>query len=379
MNQAIDPVASMMDYFTPLNDPRQSVKIIYPLREILFLCLCGTISGANGWVEIETFGNASLGFLKKYFAYKEGIPSHDALGDLFAAINPDEFKKCFISWVESFQDNGKGEVVAIDGKTSRGSKDKKNGKSALHVVSAWASNQRLILGQQAVDSKSNEITAIPELLKLIDIKGTIVTIDAMGTQKKIAESIVNKDADYVLALKQNQPSLYDDVELLFKEQIDSGFKDIKHDYYESTDGGHGRIEIRKHWITSDIDFLKQGHSWPGLTSIGMVESQRIIDDITTTEIRLYVNSIEPSAEVFANAVRGHWGIENRLHWRLDVDFSDDKCRIRKGNSPANHLIIKQMAMNFLEKTPAKQSMNCKRKRAGWDKEFLQSVLETTFK
>lgn len=379
MNQEFDPVASLMDHFSSLNDPRQTAKVIYPLQEIVFLCLCGTIAGANGWVEIETYGNASLGFLREYFPYKEGIPSHDALGDLFSIIDPEEFKKCFVSWVKSFQTDFKGEIVAIDGKTLRGSKDKKNGKSALHVVSAWASNQRLILGQQAVDSKSNEITAIPKLLRLLDIKGTTVTIDAMGTQKKIAESILEKSADYVLALKGNQPSLHDDVKLFFEEQVASGFKDIEYDYCEKTDGGHGRIEIRKYWITSDIDWLKQNHDWPGLTSIGMVESHRIVDDITTTEIRLYVNSIEANAEVFAGAVRGHWGVENLLHWRLDVDFSDDQCRIRKGNSPANHLIFKQIAMNLLDKTPAKQSMNCKRKRAGWDNKFLKSVLEATFK
>lgn len=379
MSQVINPVASLMDHFTPLNDPRQTIKVVHPLKEIVFLCLCGTISGANGWVEIEAFGNASLKFLRKYFPYKDGIPSHDTLGDLFAVIDPEEFKVCFISWTKTFQDNGKDEIVAVDGKTSRGSKDKKNGKNALHTVSAWAAKQRLVLGQQTVDSKSNEITAIPELLKLLDLKGTTVTIDAMGTQKKIVKTILAQNADYVLALKENQPSLHDDVELLFKEQIDSGFKDIKYDYYENTDGGHGRIEIRKYWITEDIDWLKQNHDWPGLVSIGMVESQRIIDDVTSTEIRLYVNSIEANAKRFADAVRGHWGVENPLHWRLDVIFSDDQCRIRKGNSPANYLIFKQMAMNLLEKTPAKESMNCKRKIAGWNKKFLKSVLESISK
>ena len=256
MNQAVDPVNSMMDYFAPLNDPRQSAKVIHSLQEIVFLCLCGTISGANGWVEIETFGNASVDFLREYFPYRDGIPSHDVLGDLFAIIDPEEFQKCFISWVESFQDNKQGEVVALDGKTSRGSKDKKSGKTALHVVSAWASNQRVVLGQQAIDGKSNEITAIPKLLKLLDLEGTTVTIDAMGTQKKIAKTILSAGADYVLALKENQPSLHGDVELLFKEQIASEFKDIQHDYYKTTDGDHGRIEIRKYWITEDISWLQ---------------------------------------------------------------------------------------------------------------------------
>ena len=296
------------------------------------------------------------------------------LGIFFAAINPEEFKECFVRWTESLQTQIK-DIVAIDGKCLRRSYDKANDKPAIHMVSAWARGQHLVLGQEKVADKSNEITAIPKLLELLDVSGAIVTIDAMGCQKNIAEQIIKKNADYVLALKGNQGELHEDVKLLFKEQRSCNFSDIQPDVYESTDADHGRIEERCYFITEDIDWLKTKHAWPGLRSIGFVEATREVNNQVSTETRYYISSLAPDAQQFAEAVRGHWGIENSLHWILDVNFKDDICRIRKDNAPQNFAIIKHMAYNLIQKERStKKSMNSKRRLAGWNEQYLLKLV-----
>lgn len=374
MSIADNKFHSFVEYFSKTSDPREGHKILYPLEEVLLITVCAVIGGADGWVEIETFGKAKEGFFRKFVPLKHGIPSHDTFGDVFAAIDPEEFKKCFVTWVKSLQAEIK-EIVAIDGKCLRRSYDKAKGKPAIHMVSAWANKQHLVLGQEKVSDKSNEITAIPKLLEVLELSGAIVTIDAIGCQKNIAQKIVDKNADYVLALKGNQGNLHEDVEFYFKEQKNCDFSDAKHNFYESINGDHGRIETRKYCITEDIDWLKERHEWPGLTSIGFVESTREKGDKISVETRYYINSISADVKQFAEAVRGHWGIENKLHWVLDVTFKEDSCRIRTDNAPQNFAIIKHIANNLIRKeNSTKKSMNVKRRLAGWDNTYLLKVI-----
>ncbi|MEO5368435.1 MAG: ISAs1 family transposase, partial [Magnetococcus sp. WYHC-3] len=325
-----DAKRSLLSHFEELPDPRQPWKVTYPLEEVLFLGLCGVLGGADGWVEVQMYGQEKIEFLREFLPFKNGVPSHDTLGDVFSALDPGAFRKCFVGWVEGLCSTFR-DIVAIDGKSVRRSHDA--GKSPIHMVSAWASQQRLVLGQYKVDGKSNEITAIPELLDLLALEGSIVTIDAMGCQKAIAEKIRDKGADYLLALKGNQSALQEDVSLWMSEQKDLSFKDVEHDFLETVDGDHGRVETRRYWITSEIDWLRERHDWRDLRSIGLVESERIIGNERTVATRLYISSMTAQASNFAMAVRGHWGIENSLHWVLDMVFGDDQCRIRKDHSP----------------------------------------------
>jgi len=365
---------SLIEHFALITDPRQPYKVLYPLEEILLVTVCAVIGGADNWVEVEMFGRAKEEFLKKLVPLEHGIPSHDTFGDVFAAINPEEFKTCFVRWTESLCKQIK-DIVAIDGKTLRRSHDRANDKPAIHMVSAWARGQHLVLGQERVANKSNEITAIPKLLEVLDLSSCIVTIDAMGCQKNIAEQIIHKDADYVLALKGNQGELHEDVKLLLEEQRSCDYNDIQVDAYESTDADHGRIEERCYFITEDIDWLKAKHAWPGLRSIGFVVATREVNNQVSAETRYYISSLAPDAQAFAEAVRGHWGIENSLHWVLDVNFKDDICRIRKDNAPQNFTIIKHMAYNLFQKErSSKKSMNSKRRLAGWDEQYLLRLL-----
>lgn len=365
---------SFSEHFSKITDPREAHKTLYPLEEILLITVCAVIGGADNWVEIEEFGNAKREFFERLVPLKQGIPSHDTFGDIFAAINPEEFKECFISWTQTLQEEIK-QIIAIDGKCLRHSYDKAKDKPAIHMVSAWASQQRLVLGQEKVSDKSNEITAIPKLLELLELSEAIVTIDAMGCQKDIARKIIDKKADYVLALKGNQRQLHEDVELFFEGQKTCKVNETQLEYCETTDGDHGRIEIRKYGITSDIGWLKERHDWVGLKSIGFVESKREADNKISIETRYYITSLKADVKQFAEAVRGHWGIENCLHWVLDVNFKDDNSRIRKENAPQNFAIIKHAAYNLIQKEKStKKSMNIKRRLAGWNEQYLLKVL-----
>lgn len=363
-----------LTHFADLPDPRQALKVLYPLDEVLLLTLCAVICGADGWVAVSLFGKAKLAFLRRFLPFKNGVPSHDQLGLIFGALDAAAFQSCFIAWAQSLS-KGIAGVVAVDGKTLRRSFDKAGGKGAIHMVSAWSSAQKLVLGARAVKEKSNEIAAIPELLDLLAIKGAIVTIDAMGCQKKIAEKIIERQADYVLGLKGNQGSLRDDVERLFDEQFANGFKDMEVSVSEETGKDHGRIETRKVFASGDIGWLKERHDWKGFTAIVMVLSTRETDKDARAERRFYITSLPADAEKLGQAIRAHWGVENGLHWVLDVNFRDDDCRIRKKNAPANFTAIKRATINALKRAPGKESMKSKRLLAGWRDDFLEKTLQ----
>jgi predicted transposase YbfD/YdcC len=369
-----------LEFFEEVPEPRQKAKVLYPLPELLLCCLVGVLCGAEGWVEVEEYGEAKLDFLRRFLPFEHGIPSHDTVSDVFNALDREGFTAAFIAWTAALQENIR-EIVAIDGKTLRRSFDRGQGQGPIHMISAWAAGQRLVLGQLAVGAKENEITAIPELLALLTLKGAIVTIDAIGCQKKIAAAIRERGADYLLALKENQPTLYRDVADFLVEQRAVGFRDCaaaSWATHQTSDGDHGRIETRRHRITSDIGWLRQRHpAWLDLTSIAMVEAEREEPGKPASrQTRFYITSIAPDAAEFAHAARQHWGIENGLHWVLDVIYREDECRIRKRNGPANFATIRHMTLNLLQrtKTAKKKSIRVKRRLAALDENFLQAVL-----
>lgn len=362
-----------LENFQSLEDPRQLIKVLYPLQEILLLSLCAVISGAETFVDIVDYGHNKLEFLRQLRPFEKGIPSPDTLGAVFSSLNPKAFQECFVQWVSSLQQTLP-DIVAIDGKTLCGSGDISH--SPIHMVSAWACNQRLVLGQEKVDAKSNEITAIPKLLELLILKGAIVTLDALGCQRSIAEKILEKEADYVLALKGNQGSLAQDVREFFAHQKTQQFRHSQVDIYENREESHGRIEIRRCYSTDDVEWLNQRHAWPGLCSIVMIEAERTSRGKTQIETRFYLTSLAMDAEKAANAIRSHWQVENSLHWVLDVVFLDDQCRIRKDHAPQNFHIVKQMALNLIRQAPGKKSVRLKRKSAGWNDRFLLEILQT---
>ena len=360
-------------HFSELRDPRQEDKLVYPLPEILLLTLCAVLSGADSWVAISTYGTKKLALLRRFLLFSDGTPSHDQLGNIFAALDASAFQACFVDWVASLNSNLTG-VVAIDGKTSRRSLDKAGGKGAIHMISAWSSELNLTLAQRQVDGKSNEITAIPELLELLTLKGAIVTIDAMGCQREIADKIISKQADYILALKGNQGSLRTDTELFMKEQAAVYYANTTVTSHETEEKSHGRIETRRVTVCADIDWLKARHNWPGLESIVMVEYCAVLPDKTRAETRFYISSMTSDAQHHAKAIRDHWGIENGLHWVMDMVFRDDECRIRKGNAPANFTTIKHSASNMLRSVKGKHSLRTKRHIAAWDDDFLVEII-----
>jgi predicted transposase YbfD/YdcC len=348
--------------------------VLYPLDEILLLVLLGVLASCESWVEIAKFGDKKLPLLRRFRPFKDGTPSHDQLGDIFRVLDADQFQLCFIAWVGALTGLS-ADIIAIDGKTLRRSYQEGGGKAPIHMISAWSCRQNLVLGQAKVAAKTNEITAIPQLLDLLTIKGATVTIDAMGCQREIAAKIIEKDAGYVLALKGNQGTLRDDVEAFFVEQNAIGYRDCKPSHHTTLKKSHGRIETRIVTAIGDIDWLTARHPWPGLKSIVMVESVReIIGGKTEREFRFYITSLSANAEHLGEAVRAHWGIENGLHWVMDMVFRDDECRIRKDHAPANFATIKHMASNLLRRAPGKDSLRVKRKMAAWDDDFLASLV-----
>jgi predicted transposase YbfD/YdcC len=326
-------------------------------------------------VGIETYGKVKQSWLKTFLALPNAIPSHDTFARVFARLDPEQLQTAFLSWVRSVSRRTASEVIAIDGKTARRSYDKGQGKGAIHMVSAWASQNRLVLGQRKVDDKSNEITAIPELLNVLDLQGCIVTIDAMGTQKAIAAQIVAQGGDYVLALKGNQGNLFEDIEQLFDWATSQAFSGIDHDFHETLETGHGRIEKRRCWNLGQVEGLIDGEKWSQLTSVARVEAMREWNGQTSREVCYYISLLAPDAQCLAEAIRTHWSVENPLHWVLDVAFREDYCRIRTGHAPENFTLLRHLAVSALnqEKT-ANVGIKNKRLRAGWDDDYLLKVL-----
>lgn len=366
---------SLLDHFSALDDPRQRGKVVYPLPEIMLLVLCATLAGAEDFVEVRQWGRQKLDFLRSLLPFADGIPSHDTINDVVNALDGGLFAEAFTSWVEGLREDAP-DIVAIDGKTSRRARGA--ARHPLHVVSAWASRQRLVLGQQATEEKSNEISAIPLLLERLHLTGALVTIDAMGTQTKIAEAILSRGADYLLALKDNQRSLSEEVALYF----DAPGQPLA-EPFETTDADHGRIETRRHWVSHDVAWLNGERRapgeprFPGLRAIAMVEAEVERGGITTAARRFFLSSAPLDAPLLARAVRAHWGIENRLHWVLDVVFHDDLMRLRTDNGPGNMAIIKHMAMNLLRSAAGKESLKVRRKAAAWDQNYLKAIITRT--
>lgn len=366
--------ADLIAHFSSLEDPRIERNKSYALIDIVVLAVCAVASGADGWESIEQFGKNKIDWLRQYVPLANGIPSHDCISYVLSRVSPHRFRGCFMNWTQSVMGETDSEIIALDGKTARGSRDRQHNRNPLHMVSAWACQNRLVLGQEATEEKSNEITAIPKLLALLELKGCIVTLDAMGCQRAIAEQIIDQQGDYVLGLKGNQGSLHEAVEELFTTVEAHQFPALKHDYFEEYDKGHGRSEIRRYWITDDLRTLPNQQDWKGLRSIGRVERECLQGDSRTIEQRYFINSIPAQAKPFATAVRGHWGIENSLHWRLDVVLGDDASRIRKGNGPAIMTSIRQLCTNLFERESSRMSLAKKRREAAWNDDYRAKVI-----
>jgi predicted transposase YbfD/YdcC len=372
-NGEIFEATVFLSHFNDLPDTRQPGKVVYPLNEVLLLALLATLAGAETFTDIARFGDKKLALLRRFRPFRDGTPPHDRIGDIFATLDADHFQRCFVAWVASVTGIPAG-VIAIDGKTVRRSGRKRDAKAPIDMVSAFAARQRLVLGQVKVAEKSNEIIAIPKLLNMLTIEGAIVTIDAMGCQRDIAKAILDKKADYVLALKGNQGSLREDVELFVTEQTTRGFADTEISQNTTVDGDHGRIETRTTTVFQDVEWLQKRHNWPGLKAVVMVESSREVSGKIERETRLYITSLVMIAALLGPVVRSHWAIENSLHWVMDMIFRDDECRVRTDHAPANFTTIKHMAHNLLRTATSKDSLRLRRKVAAWDDNFLAGII-----
>ena len=373
------PIKSIAENFGELEDPRIQRNKLHKLLDIIVIAICGVICGADNWVDIQMFGNKKEEWLRQFLELPNGIPSHDTFGRVFGLLKAEQFQECFYKWVQAVNEVTAGQVIALDGKQLRGSLDSYLGKGAIYMVNAWANTNHLALGQRKVDAKSNEITAIPELLAMLEIAGCIITIDAMGCQTEIAHQIVARQADYVLAVKENQGHLHQDMAYLFdlylKEEHPLSFVD---GYHKTVDKNHGRIEIRQCWTLVADRFLQSVRrlaEWDQVHALVLIVSERRIGEKTTTQSRYFISSLKPDATKLLEAVRSHWGVENSLHWILDVVFDEDHSRIRKNFAPQNIAVIRQMALNLLKKEKtAKGGIQAKRLQAAWDENYLLKVL-----
>ena len=367
---------SISKYFQDLQDPRSDQGKRHLLTDMIVLTVCAVICGADGWAEVEDFGKAKEGWLRVFLKLPHGIPSHDTFGRVFSVLDPQALETCFMSWFKHLSQINRGQQIAIDGKTLRHSFDSASNKAAIHMVSAWCQTNHLVMGQLATEAKSNEITAIPKLLELLDLTHSVVTIDAMGCQKTIARQIVDQSGDYVLGLKGNQGTLHQRVKRLFDEALTQGWAGTRHGYHETIEKDHGRIETRRLWCTDSIDWVRNRHSWPGLRSIVCVESQRTIQNKTSIERRYYISSLDGQhPKKMAEVIRGHWGIENSLHWSLDVTFREDDCRIRQGHAAEHLARFRRLAVSLLKQEKTfKAGLKRKRLRCALDPSYLNRVL-----
>jgi predicted transposase YbfD/YdcC len=367
--------AALLEHFGELADPRIDRHKEHKLIDILVIAICAILCGANDWVAVETFGKAKRAWFGRFLDLAHGIPSHDTFGRVFAVLSPEALQACFLRWIQAVAQVTEGQVVAIDGKTLRRSYDRRSAKAAIHMVSAWATHNRVVLGQLKTEEKSNEITAIPELLNVLDVTGCIVTIDAMGCQKAIAEQIVEQGADYVLALKQNHRTLHEAVVQQFEAARHTTSEASALQTYETEEQQHGRVEIRRHWTLEVPPDLVQKDAWAQLRCLGMVESERHLQGEVTIEQRYYLASLPNEVKLFAHAVRAHWGIENCVHWVLDVAFREDESRVRLGHAPENLAVLRHIALNLLRQdTRTKLGIHNKRLKAGWDDAYLANLV-----
>jgi predicted transposase YbfD/YdcC len=371
-----DQQLSLAHHFAGLTDPRVDRTKLHDLLDIVTIAVCAVVAGADSWEHIEQFARAKHEWLKLFLALPNGIPSHDTIARVFARLDPEQFQRCFLGWIGALQEATDRRVIAIDGKTLRRSFDRARGKSALHLVHAWATANHLLLGQVAVDEKSNEITAIPELLKLLELSGAIVTIDAMGCQKEIARTIREEGADYVLALKGNHEHLHGQVVAFWEGAYRRGFTGYEvMSYHRQWNEGHGRFEARRCWATSDLSWLSGREEWEGLRSVVFVESERFVGESLSVEERYYLSSLPADAKLLNEVARSHWGVENSLHWVLDVTFDEDRSRVRKGNAPENFGLLRRLALCLLKRdTSSKGSIKGKRLQASWNEDYLLQVL-----
>lgn len=371
-----DPT-DFVTYFSILPDPRVDRTKKHRLIDVLFIAVCTLICGGETFTDMESFGEAKEEWLRQFLDLPHGIPSHDTFGRLFARLDPQAFGECFLRWSEALHKATQGEVIALDGKTVRHSFDTATGQSALHLVSAWASENGITLGQLKVDGKSNEITALPELLKRLDVQGCVVTIDAMGCQKDLAKQVKEQGGDYVFCLKGNQESLHEEARYFFDEARKLKFENVPYAYHQTVEKDHGRIETRRVWMVEEvaITWLERADQWPGLASLAMVEAERRIGKKTTKETRYFISSLRGNVKQLAAAARQHWAIENSLHWVLDVIMNEDQSRVRKDHAPENLALLRRLALNLIKKAkPPKQSVRAGIKKAGWDNSFLEAIL-----
>jgi predicted transposase YbfD/YdcC len=367
------PDLSIPKHFRKLKDPRRKHRRLHRLQDILVIALCAVIAGAQDWQDIETFGRKRYGWLKRFLELPNGVPSHDTFERVFDRLNPPVFQACFREWVQAVQEALRIKHVAIDGKTLRGSGTAKLGP--LHLVSAWATGQSLSLGQVAVDSKSNEITAIPALLELLDLKGALVTIDAMGCQKAIAQKIIDQGGDYLLTVKDNQEHLLQDIERSVAQAFEGDFAGVEHDAFETRERGHGRDEYRSYTVIHSTAGLRHAADWAKLTTIGMCYSERTVAGVTSEETRYFIGSRKASAKTYGTALRDHWRIENTLHWQLDVTFGEDRNRVTKRHAAENLALLRRQTLSLLKAHPSKLSIAKKRFAAALDTEFLEEILK----
>lgn len=378
------PILSIHEMFADLPDPRVERTKRHALLDIITIAVCAVVSGADTWVDVEGWGHAKADWLATFLELPGGIPSHDTFGRVFARLDPAAFERCFLTWIQTVLPAPAGEVIAIDGKVLRRSHDRGGGRAAIDLVSAWAEERRLVLGQQAVADDSNEITAVPALLALLALDGAIVTVDALHCQTATATAIRAKGADYVLALKTNQPQTYDAVETFFAEAVREDWRDVVHEHLVTEDAGHGRLETRRYWTSADPALLaylgRETEHWPALGCVGMVERVRATETGTRRETSYYLSSLDGTVETFARAVRSHWGIENREHWVLDMAFREDESRVRTGDAAENVGVLRRIALNLIRLDRTRTgSVHTKRLKAGWDQDYLLQLLTPSTK
>jgi len=369
------PIPTIAKHFSALEDPRRENRR-HLLLDIVTIAICAAICGADTWTDVELFGHAKYAWFKGFLELPHGIPSHNTFGRVFAVLGPEQFQSCFVAWIRAIEERTQGQIIALDGKQLRRSHDKALGKRAIYMVSAWASESRVVFGQRKVDDRSNEITAIPQLLDMLEVSGCIVTTDAMGCQTAIAEKAIANDADYVFVVKENQGRLLETIRGLFDDPDEMRWVDC--DYHKTTDKGHGRIEIRECWATSDQEYLQYIASradWKGLQAIAMVQTERRTGDAKTVKRRYLISSLGGDAQRLLHAARTYWEIENKVHWVLDIAFREDECRVRKGNGAQNFAVLRHIALNLLRReSTEKRSIRAKRLKAGWDHDYLLKIL-----